>query len=283
MRMEIPVFGEESNLLSRESGLSYRITDIYDDVPMHTHNHYEFFLIPDGMAYHMINNCVQTVQGGDLYFIRPSDVHCYNFYHSENFSVHNLGFTVQVLQNVSLFLEQEENMNRLLKSEMPPHVRLEGGELARVLALMDEAGEIIHSGHPRHARYHAQSLLALLFEDFFFAENEKDPWNRMPAWLSALLQDMSRIENLREGYSRMCALAPCSPSHLCRTMKLVCGKTPTQYINQERLKYAVYLLSQTDAEILDICESCGFSNLSHFYHLFARQFGRSPARFRKTV
>ena len=39
----------------------------------------------------------------------------------------------------------------------------------------------------------------------------------------------------------------------------------TQYINQERLKYAVYLLAQTDREILDICECCGFSNVSHFY------------------
>ena len=60
-------------------------------------------------------------------------------------------------------------------------------------------------------------------------------------------------------------------------------KTPTQYINQERLKYAVYLLAQTDREILDICECCGFSNVSHFYHLFREQFGVSPAKFRKTV
>ena len=57
----------------------------------------------------------------------------------------------------------------------------------------------------------------------------------------------------------------------------------TQYINQERLKYAVYLLAQTDREILDICECCGFSNVSHFYHLFREQFGVSPAKFRKTV
>lgn len=82
---------------------------------------------------------------------------------------------------------------------------------------------------------------------------------------------------------RLSWLAPCSPSHLCRLMKQISGKTPTQYINQERLKYAVYLLAQTDREILDICECCGFSNVSHFYHLFREQFGVSPAKFRKTV
>lgn len=220
--MAIPVFGKEQYPLRKESGLSYTISDIYKHVPLHTHNHYELFIISEGTAYHLINDSVQTVKKGDLFFIRPNDMHSYSFFHSENFCVRNLGFSTQVLRNVSLFLEQEEKMDKLINSEMP-------------------------------------------------------------SWLSELLLNMSKIENLQEGYERMCELAPCSPSHLCRLMKQISGKTPTQYINQEHLKYAVYLLAQTDREILDICECCGFSNVSHFYHLFREQFGVSPAKFRKTV
>ena len=220
--MAIPVFGKEQYPLRKESGLSYTISDIYKHVPLHTHNHYELFIISEGTAYHLINDSVQTVKKGDLFFIRPNDMHSYSFFHSENFCVRNLGFSTQVLRNVSLFLEQEEKMDKLINSEMP-------------------------------------------------------------SWLSELLLNMSKIENLQEGYERMCELAPCSPSHLCRLMKQISGKSPTQYINQERLKYAVYLLAQTDREILDICECCGFSNVSHFYHLFREQFGVSPAKFRKTV
>lgn len=220
--MAIPVFGKEQYPLRKESGLSYTISDIYKHVPLHTHNHYELFIISEGTAYHLINDSVQTVKKGDLFFIRPNDMHSYSFFHSENFCVRNLGFSTQVLRNVSLFLEQEEKMDKLINSEMP-------------------------------------------------------------SWLSELLLNMSKIENLQEGYERMCELAPCSPSHLCRLMKQISGKTPTHYINQERLKYAVYLLAQTDREILDICECCGFSNVSHFYHLFREQFGVSPAKFRKTV
>ena len=220
--MAIPVFGKEQYPLRKESGLSYTISDIYKHVPLHTHNHYELFIISEGTAYHLINDSVQTVKKGDLFFIRPNDMHSYSFFHSENFCVRNLGFSTQVLRNVSLFLEQEEKMDKLINSEMP-------------------------------------------------------------SWLSELLLNMSKIENLQEGYERMCELAPCSPSHLCRLMKQISGKTPTQYINQERLKYAVYLLAQTDREILDICECCGFSNVSHFYHLFREQFGVLPAKFRKTV
>ena len=113
--MEIPVFGKEQYPLNRESGLSYTISDIYKHVPIHTHTHYELFIISDGAAYHMINDSVQTVRKGDLFFIRPNDMHSYNFYHSENFCVRNLGFSTQVLRNVSLFLEQEEEQEQLEK------------------------------------------------------------------------------------------------------------------------------------------------------------------------
>ena len=111
--MEIPVFGKEQYPLNRESGLSYTISDIYKHVPIHTHTHYELFIISDGAAYHIINDSVQSVRKGELFFIRPNDMHSYNFYHSENFCVRNLGFSTQVLRNVSLFLEQEEKMDKL--------------------------------------------------------------------------------------------------------------------------------------------------------------------------
>ena len=113
--MAIPVFGKEQYPLRKESGLSYTISDIYKHVPLHTHNHYELFIISEGTAYHLINDSVQTVKKGDLFFIRPNDMHSYSFFHSENFCVRNLGFSTQVLRNVSLFLEQEEEQEQLEK------------------------------------------------------------------------------------------------------------------------------------------------------------------------
>lgn len=56
--MAIPVFGKEQYPLRKESGLSYTISDIYKHVPLHTHNHYELFIISEGTAYHLINDSV---------------------------------------------------------------------------------------------------------------------------------------------------------------------------------------------------------------------------------
>ena len=49
--------------------------------------------------------------------------------------------------------------------------------------------------------------LRFFWRIIFFTYDEKDPWNQMPSWLSELLLNMSKIENLQEGYERMCELA----------------------------------------------------------------------------
>lgn len=280
--MEIPVYGRETHRLDKESGFAYTVSTIYNNnAPKHTHNFYEMFVVSEGNAYHFVNNSVQTITKGDFFFVRPSDVHCYNFYHSENFCNHNLGFTRQVFQNVSLFLEQSEKLEKLVKADFPMRVHVGEKQLERILDYMREMGELLEKGSLKHAKYHGQCIVALLLEEYFFTYDENEAGGQIPAWLSELLSEMSRTENLQEGYPRMLRMAPCSSNHLCRLMKQTYGQTPTQFINRQRLKYAVYLLMQTDREILDICEACGFSNLSHFYHLFKAQFGVAPAKFRK--
>lgn len=68
---------------------------------------------------------------------------------------------------------------------------------------------------------------------------------------------------------------------LCRVFKSVMSVTPTEYINSKRLEYSVYLLTQTSKEIIEISMLCGFSSLSHFYHLFKKKYQSPPSRFRK--
>lgn len=69
--MAIPVFGKEQYPLRKESGLSYTISDIYKHVPLHTHNHYELFIISEGTAYHLINDSVQTVKKETCFLYAP--------------------------------------------------------------------------------------------------------------------------------------------------------------------------------------------------------------------
>lgn len=57
--------------------------------------------------------------------------------------------------------------------------------------------------------------------------------------------------------------------------------TINQYINQKRIKHAIYLLETSDLAIKDIALSCGFENISHFNRVFKRLTGTTPSQKKK--
>lgn len=279
--MPMPVYGIDQYFLNQETGLAYDVSGFHDGSTLHTHNFYEIFIVTNGTALHLINNSILELREGDFCFIRPSDIHCYNFNHSEEFLTRNLAFADQIFQNISVFLQQPDQMKRLITSQLPICTRLEEDARRNVLCHMEEINRFMSKESAIHARYHAQCILALFFEDYFFSHEYCQEKNPLPVWLKLLLSEMQKVENFRVGYSKMCDLANCTPNHLNRMMKKYTNKTPTEYINEQRLNYSLYLLSQTNMSILEVAETCGFSNLSHFYHLFRKMFGQTPFQIRK--
>ena len=71
-----------------------------------------------------------------------------------------------------------------------------------------------------------------------------------------------------------------SRSHFHALFKQETGRTFVDYLSWLRCNRAAELLVTTDRTILDIAMECGFSNLSHFYHVFRREKNTSPKRYR---
>ena len=61
------------------------------------------------------------------------------------------------------------------------------------------------------------------------------------------------------------------------------GLLPVQYINNYRLKVALSLLKNSREQIVRIALKSGFSTLSHFNRVFKKEFGISPAEYRKNA
>lgn len=68
-----------------------------------------------------------------------------------------------------------------------------------------------------------------------------------------------------------------------RIFKAELGMTPTQYIEQYRLAAAIRLLSETDHNILEIGEQCGFQSASYFTMKFHERYGITPSVFRVSL
>ena len=71
-----------------------------------------------------------------------------------------------------------------------------------------------------------------------------------------------------------------SKNHVINIFKKEFGVTPVKYINNLKLRRAKYLLEATSDTLESIAHKSGFNDYSHFYKLFCRENGVSPAAWR---
>ncbi len=279
--MRALVYGNEHTFLDEKTGLLFRNSKLNQTAPLHTHTFYEVFIVTKGNALHLVNDSIQTIAKGDMVFIRDKDTHTYEFYCSEDFTIINLGFSTMILNDISSFLGISHLMNNILKQELPPCVHVKEEEQQFIINSLKEVGELMKTMDYVKTILFAKCILANIISHYFIVL-EKDT-SSYPMWLEKILKEMQKVDNLRVGYSKMLEIAPCSPSHLSRIFRSYTGLSPVEYINNKRLEYSIYLLTQTKEEILAISMDCGFSSLSHYYHLFAKKYHTSPDKFRKQI
>lgn len=278
----ILVYGKEHTFLDSDTGLLFRNSSIQQTAKLHTHTFYEIFIVTDGTALHMINHAIQTLHKGDLIFIRPKDTHTYEFHCSEDFRIINIGFSKRIYQSIVSFLDNYDEFQNLTQSDLPVTVCLKDIELKKVCDEFLTIDSYMKTPFTTHTIFYAKNCLSSIMINYFFHYTAgKKIQQSPPHWFITMIKEMQKIENLQLGYPKMRELSPCSINHLCRLCKKYLSATPTQYINERRLEYSIYLLTQTSEDIITICSLCGFNNLSHFYHLFKETYHTSPACFRK--
>ncbi|MFG1899127.1 helix-turn-helix domain-containing protein [Micromonospora carbonacea] len=76
-------------------------------------------------------------------------------------------------------------------------------------------------------------------------------------------------------------IAHVSSAHFIRTFRATFGETPHRYLQRRRVERAMYLLTQTDRDVTDICFAVGFASLGTFSRTFHRIVGESPTAYRR--
>ena len=72
-----------------------------------------------------------------------------------------------------------------------------------------------------------------------------------------------------------------SARHFIRAFRQSAGRTPHQWLMQERALAARSLLEHSDRTLAEISALCGYANQSHFCRAFLRCFGESPLTARR--
>jgi transcriptional regulator GlxA family with amidase domain len=72
-----------------------------------------------------------------------------------------------------------------------------------------------------------------------------------------------------------------SEAHFIRTFRDTFGETPHRYLQRRRVERAMFLLTQTDRSVTEICLDVGFTSLGSFSRTFGAIVGESPTDYRR--
>lgn len=258
-----------------DRGFSIRHDGVGETYQLHCHDYYEFFLVTKGRAMHVVNDVYQIVSRGSLVFVRPDDEHCYDYYKSQDFSFYNSGILEPYYSRLLTYYG--DRVRELDALPVSKHIHISDARTRRLeeqLATLENV--------PRNAQTEAQFLLLLSEVMYcFLTKDSRSEDGELPDWLLRILDEMARPENFVEGLPKLLKIANYSQEYINREFQRHLHTTPTRFINELRLKHAYHLLRTTDLLIVDVCEACGFHNLSHFYSRFREYFGCSPSSVRK--
>lgn len=261
------------------------------DRPLHTHTFGEFYLCVDGTGYQRVSDARVSMKAGDLFYFPPGVPHFANcdkdqpscgyvvYAPYEAFSPHHSGEreTRRVLDLLAR-----------LSARSGGRLPLTASTIRDVMARLSEISHELRLGRPGHqiaAKAGLQSALLAMLRDpripqdlleAFAAAQAASKLENVRTYLESHFQDVISIHQLvsmtRFGHSQF---------HMLFNKEFGC--TCMQYLNSLRLNHAAKLIRETDDSVTDIAFSAGFPCLSHFYHLFRKQFGISPRRMRATA
>lgn len=245
----------------------------------HTHDYYEIFFVNNGSAHHIVNNNSLYLERGALVFIRPADEHYYETTEGSNFQFFNIVIPTATIAHIANFLG-ENFRNYFLGSAMVPiHRTLNINSANRVAKMLEELMMFTKSEIDYYNMEFDIIMIHLIH--YFISPSSYESEANFPGWFSHLLTEMQKPHNYSKGIKAMQDISNYSKEYLCRTFKHYMNTTPTSYINRLRMQEAARRLIYTEDSVIDLSLELGFSNLSHFYHLFKKSYSMSPVQYRK--
>jgi AraC-like DNA-binding protein len=146
-------------------------------------------------------------------------------------------------------------------------------DLAELSELMSRLDSAAHGNHTHAERQY-------LFLKLILTLKEKPFINHTASQLSGYIEkNLDKISSL----SDVCDALHYSKNYVIRIFKKEFGASPIQYLNDAKIKRAMYLLETTSKPVGEIAEACGFSDYPYFYKRFVRQTGLPPLRWRRQM
>lgn len=244
------------------SGFSLKFSKEYGEnfnFPTHLHQSFEFITVISGEMSVSINGKEYVVKKGEGVIVFPNQLHSL-----ESKNCHHMLciFSGELVKAYSAKVSGKIPVSN--KFSVPEGMCIAVDELSDESSVLEKKGTLY--------------LVCAQFDKMAEYEEKQE-------FDSGLLDSIFRF--VEENYSGECSLKNIcnktgySYSYISRFFKKTTGMTVNEYINQYRISNGCYLLSNTNATVLECAMESGYESLRNFNRNFMAYMGMTPSEYRK--
>lgn len=255
---------------------------------LHSHLFYEFVFLNQGFSTHSYNNSTTLLTSGDIFGMRPGDIHGYT--RPNNAVLYNCLFYKEVLKNEIEELKKLPGVGLILDNEKPSiwhRTHLKPVARKEVLVCLER---MIWEGENKQVGWELK-LKSLLIEFLILYsraykeqfESEKASEYKYVEYMYKALNyiDKSYMNGILIG--DIATLIGLSPDYFSRMFKQFTGLTPMEYIKDVRLAKATESLKESNVSVSQVALEVGFDDPSYFARQFKKLIGVSPSEYQKDI
>ncbi len=257
-----------------------------DSIGMHTHHTLEISMITEGSGEYRLEDRVYPVEVGDILLFNNTELH--GMWNTGDGMLTNvaLEFEPRFIWSdplysfdqafLSVFFSRNQHFSHKLDRQNPAY---------RAVKRQFEDIQVEFGGKlPRYEMIIKAKLLSLLAD----LSRHYDIANHAEPMVDTRHHgDMNRVlEYIADHYAeplilrQLAEMLHVSESYFCQLFRKTNGLSPKEYIVKIRTAAAAKMLKDSDKNVLEIAEACGFNSPSNFYAAFKRITGKSPHQYR---
>ena len=245
------------------------------DTFIHTHSFYEIFYVTEGQINHIQNGQKILVQTGDMFFLRPSDIH--TFERIGECTHRDVTISKRLYENAANFISPTllDEINGSIK---PIHVKITPSQIKYLEDLLNFT-KYMSPNVEKNQPYLINSLIAHLLGLLYVSDQqEKVPY---PRWFQTLIANLNDPVHIKAGIQSAMSDINYNYIYVSRVFKKHIGVTITEYLMQRRIELAKVFLSTTKMNIAQISEEVGYPYSYRFNQVFKEYAGCTPKEYRK--
>ncbi len=253
------------------------IKSLRHDKP-HSHEFIEIFYVLSGSCDHSVAGEIVRLHSGDAYILFPGEVHNHiREGMSSDFMYRDILIMPSYFKNLCQSYYQDL-YGEFLQNKIQKNILFTNNELFLLENLFVKYSNTTGPKNDTVTNLIIHNLISSFINQTLLKES-----NRYPNWLLTLISELDRPLNFTTPPHELIGSFHYSKPYICNTFKKYVGTTITEYFNKNRITYAHSLVSTTDHTIEEICEMAGFSNISYFYMLYKKYYGKTPRNSHKST